>query len=251
MFKRFVTVCALGAVAFGAAAQEKKEVSPQVELETMKQKLSYSLGYGYGEQLQDVGTDLDVDLLLAAIREALDGKESAMSQEETAAVMRTFAEDMRKRQQEKASMAGAQNAEAGAAFLEQNGKRDGVVTTDSGLQYEVIKKGDGAIPKPSDSVSVHYTGTLIDGTKFDSSVDRGQPIELPYIEQDGRGSVIQGWVEALQLMPVGSKWKLYIPSSLAYGPNGAGQAIGPNATLIFDVELISIGSEGEAVVDVQ
>ena len=251
MLRRIVTVCAMSALALGATAQEKPKVETP-ELESFEQKMSYSLGHGYGEQLKDIADDLDVETLIAGIRAAMADQESALSQEETQTIMREFTQRMQKRQQEKAAMAGAENAEAGAAFLEQNGKRDGVKTTDSGLQYEVIKEGDGPTPKASDAVSVHYTGTLIDGTKFDSSVDRGEPIQLPYIEQGGRGSVIDGWVEALQMMPVGSKWKLYIPSNLAYGSRGAGQAIGPNSTLIFDVELISIDSDpSEPVVNVQ
>ena len=128
------------------------------------------------------------------------------------------------------------NVEAGQKFLDENAKRDGVVTTATGLQYEVLKEGSGDSPKETDNVTVHYHGTLIDGTVFDSSVDRGQPATFPV------NGVIPGWVEALQLMNAGAKYKLFIPSNLAYGERGAGGAIGPNATLVFEVELISIGA---------
>ena len=129
------------------------------------------------------------------------------------------------------------NAAAGAAYLAENGAKEGVVTTDSGLQYEILTAGEGPKPTAEDTVEVHYTGTLVDGTEFDSSYGRGETVSF------GVGQVIPGWTEALQLMPVGSKWKLAIPSDLAYGAGGAGQVIGPNAVLVFDVELVSIPSE--------
>ena len=144
---------------------------------------------------------------------------------------------MEERQREAAAAIAKVNSEAGEAFLKENGTREGVKTTESGLQYEVIEEGNGAMPKAGDDVTVHYTGTLIDGTVFDSSVERGAPATF------GVTQVIPGWVEALQMMKEGAKWRLFIPSNLAYGPNGAGGIIGPNATLIFDVELIKVISK--------
>ena len=141
---------------------------------------------------------------------------------------------MQERQQAEAAKVGEQNRKLGEAYLADNAKRPGIVTTASGLQYEVLTQGDGPVPAATDQVKVHYTGRLIDGTVFDSSVERGEPATF------GVTQVIPGWVEALQLMPVGSKWRLHIPSALAYGPNGAGGVIGPDATLIFDVELLEI-----------
>ena len=148
--------------------------------------------------------------------------------------IRKYFTAMQERQQAEAAKVGEQNRKLGEAYLADNAKRPGIVTTASGLQYEVLTQGDGPVPAATDQVKVHYTGRLIDGTVFDSSVERGEPATF------GVTQVIPGWVEALQLMPVGSKWRLHIPSALAYGPNGAGGVIGPDATLIFDVELLEI-----------
>jgi len=160
-------------------------------------------------------------------KDVIEGKDLKIDPQTANANLQTY-------MQGKAERAGAENKTKGEAFLAENGKRAEVKTLESGLQYEVITEGTGAKPAATDKVTVHYHGTLIDGTVFDSSVDRGQPASFPV------NGVIPGWVEALQLMPTGSKWKLFIPSDLAYGPRGAGGDIGPNATLVFDVELISI-----------
>ena len=191
-------------------------------------KISYALGLSLGNNLLSSGISaLNVEKLSKGIQDVIEGNKPDMSNEEAQHVINEFFQNL----QEKAS---EQTIAEGRAFLEANGKRPEVETTASGLQYEVLNEGNGSAPSASDQVKVHYHGTLIDGTVFDSSVRRGEPATF------GVTQVISGWVEALQLMPVGSKWKLYIPSNLAYGANGAGQHIGPHTTLIFEVELLAI-----------
>jgi FKBP-type peptidyl-prolyl cis-trans isomerase len=182
---------------------------------------------------------MDVDAFTAGLRDALTGAQPRLTQEEIGAEMQAYQEQAMAEQQAAQAALAEANAAAAAAFLEENATREGVVVTDSGLQYEVIEAGEGPVPGPDDTVEVHYSGTLIDGTEFDSSYARGETVTF------GVGQVIPGWTEALQLMPVGSKWKLVIPPELGYGAGGAGQAIGPNAALVFDVELISIPSQAE------
>ena len=172
-------------------------------------------------------------------------KRREMTAEEIAETMQAFQQQQMAKMQEEQAAAGAKNAEAGEAFLAENGKQEGVVTTDSGLQYKVVTKGDGAKPKADDLVSVHYKGTLLDGKEFDSSYKRGEPAEF------GVNQVIPGWTEALQLMPVGSKWELVIPADLAYGPGGAGGDIGPNSTLQFEVELLEIKDKEAAAAEAE
>lgn len=192
------------------------------------EKVSYALGLSLGNNLKNSGIDqLDYAKIAKGIEDVLEQKPTDMGVQEAQAVINEFFQQL----QEKAAEA---TIAQGKAFLEQNAKRAEVVTLESGLQYEVVTAGNGATPKASDQVKVHYHGTLIDGTVFDSSVRRGEPATF------GVTQVISGWVEALQLMPVGSKWKLYIPSNLAYGAQGAGQQIGPHTTLVFEVELIDI-----------
>ncbi|MGC6428733.1 MAG: FKBP-type peptidyl-prolyl cis-trans isomerase [Flavobacteriales bacterium] len=196
---------------------------------TEMEKVSYSLGVNVAKSVKAQGLEtIDSQAIAKAFADVFEGKELEISEEEANLILQEYFTKLNNKAQEA-------NVAAGKQFLESNAKKDGVVTTASGLQYEVITKGDGAMPKETDQVTVHYHGTLIDGTVFDSSVDRGQPATFPV------NGVIKGWVEALQLMNVGSKYKLFIPSDLAYGERGAGGAIGPNATLIFEVELISIG----------
>lgn len=191
-------------------------------------KISYALGLSLGNNLLGSGVaDLNVAELTAGIQDVLDRKQPKISYQEAQEVINKYFEELQAKAFEK-------NVSEGKAFLEANGKRGEVVTLKSGLQYEILKEGNGPIPKANNTVKVHYHGTLIDGTVFDSSVQRGQPATF------GVTQVISGWVEALQLMPVGSKWKLFIPSNLAYGAQGAGQHIGPHTTLIFDVELLGI-----------
>ena len=192
------------------------------------EKVSYALGLSLGNNLLSSGIkSLNIEKLAKGIQDVLEQKSPEITYEEAQNVINEFFMQL----QEKSS---ENTISEGRAFLEANGKRTEVSTLKSGLQYEILKEGNGSQPKASDKVKVHYHGTLIDGTVFDSSVRRGEPATF------GVTQVIAGWVEALQLMPVGSKWKLYIPSNLAYGAQGAGQHIGPHTTLIFEVELIDI-----------
>jgi len=192
------------------------------------EKVSYALGLSLGNNLLGSGvTALDSARLAKGIQDVLDQKQPEISYEEAQAVINEFFQALQSKMTEKAQA-------EGKAFLEANAKRAEVVTTASGLQYEILTAGTGAIPTATDSVSVHYHGMLTDGNVFDSSVNRGEPATF------GVTQVISGWVEALQLMPVGSKWKLVIPSELAYGAQGAGQSIAPHSTLIFEVELLAI-----------
>ena len=198
-------------------------------------RLSYALGLSMGNNFRSSGIEsIAVNDFADGVAAVFNGAEPKMSYNEAKEEIQKFFTAMEQRQREAASKMGEVNKAAGDAFLAENGKRPEVKTTPSGLQYEVITKGTGAQPTADDTVEVHYTGKLIDGTVFDSSVERGVPATF------GVTQVIPGWVEALQLMKVGAKWRLFIPSQLAYGPQGAGNVIGPNATLIFDVELLKI-----------
>ena len=221
-------------------ATETAAVDAAVTLETSEQRLSYGIAYGLGKRMQADAVPLDIDTFTAGLRDALSGAEPRMTHEEVTAEMQAYQEKVAAEQEAAQAAAGAANLAAAQAFLEENAAREGVTVTDSGLQYEVLEQGDGPIPGPDDTVEVHYRGTLIDGTEFDSSYKRGET------DTFGVGQVISGWTEALQLMPQGSKWKLFIPPELGYGAGGAGQAIGPNSALIFEVELISIPSQSEA-----
>lgn len=199
-----------------------------VSLKNLADSMSYSIGVSIGTNMKKDGLDsLNLDVLKAAMAAAIKGDSLKITQAEAQGVIQSY---LQQKQQRKSDA----NAEAGRKFLEENKKKPGVKTTESGLQYEVVKEGTGPMPTANDTVVTHYHGTLIDGTVFDSSVDRGQPAEFPV------GAVIRGWTEALQLMKVGSKYRLYIPSELAYGDRQAGPQIGPNSTLIFDVELLEI-----------
>ncbi len=198
-------------------------------------KLSYALGMSMGHNFKGSGIKaINADDFAAGVAAVYDGTKPAMSYDEAKRIVQEFFTNLEKEMQAEAAKAGAENLKIGEAFLSENAKREGVTTTASGLQYEVIRKGAGDRPAASDRVEVHYTGKLIDGTVFDSSVERGVPATF------GVTQVIPGWVEALQLMREGDKWRLYIPSTLAYGENGAGGVIGPNMTLIFDVELLRV-----------
>jgi FKBP-type peptidyl-prolyl cis-trans isomerase FklB len=203
------------------------------ELKDQKAKDSYSLGYQYGETFKKQGIEVDPEVFVTGMREALGGKEPLMSREE----IRETISGLQKRvfvvQQQQLREKAARNLEEGKAFLAKNAKKKGVKTLPSGLQYRVITEGAGASPKAGDTVTVHYRGTFLDGTEFDSSYKRGEPASF---QVDG---VIAGWTEALQLMKTGSNWELFVPSELAYGERGMGR-IPPNSTLIFEVELIAV-----------
>ena len=212
----------------------------ELKLETTEQRLSYGIALTLGNRMKADQVPMDVDAFSAGLRDALTGAEPRLSEEEIGVEMQAYQEKAAAEQQAAQAALAETNMAAATAFLAENSAREGVVTTDSGLQYEVIEAGDGPKPGPDDTVEVHYRGTLVDGTEFDSSYNRGETVSF------GVGQVIPGWTEALQLMPVGSKYKLVIPPELGYGAGGAGQAIGPNAALIFDVELISIPDADEA-----
>ncbi|MDG1917706.1 MAG: FKBP-type peptidyl-prolyl cis-trans isomerase [Flavobacteriales bacterium] len=198
------------------------------ELTTQIDSVSYSLGISVANNLKNSGFEsIETDAMASAFNDVFSDKEVRITEDEANLLIQDYFLELSEKKSQEATA-------EGSSFLIENAKKVGVITTSSGLQYEIITNGTGATPSESDKVTVHYHGTLLDGTVFDSSVDRGQPATFPV------NGVIPGWVEALQLMNVGSKYKLYIPSDLAYGERGAGGAIGPNATLIFEVELLSI-----------
>jgi FKBP-type peptidyl-prolyl cis-trans isomerase FklB len=197
-------------------------------LETTVEKASYGIGVNIAQNMKSQGLDsLDVNLIAQAMKTVFTSGELLLTAEESNQIIQDYMMGMQAKKAEGA-------IKAGQEFLDANGKKEGVVTTASGLQYEIMKEGNGPKPTLESKVTTHYHGTLIDGTVFDSSVERGQPATFPV------SGVIAGWTEALQLMPVGSKWKLFVPSNLAYGERGAGGQIGPHSTLIFEVELLSI-----------
>ena len=201
-------------------------------------RISYALGLSMGNNFRSSGIEkLDVADFADGVAAVFSGEKPRMSYEEAKEEIRKFFTAMEERQRAAAEEVGKANRQAGEAFLAENGKRPEVKTTASGLQYEIIEEGNGPSPKSGDQVTVHYTGRLIDGTVFDSSVERGEPATF------GVTQVIPGWVEAHQMMKQGAKWRLFIPPALAYGPNGAGGVIGPDATLLFDVELIKINGK--------
>lgn len=202
--------------------------------QTDEQKLSYGLGYILGQRLKPDFDTLDFDMLKQGIEDLFTGADPLMTDGEIAEQMRAFQQAKMEAQREQAAAVAVENLEQGKAYREENGKKAGVTTTDSGLQIEILEQGDGAQPTAEDSVKVHYRGTLITGQEFDSSYGRGEPVTFPLT------GVIRGWTEGLQLMNQGAKARLVIPSELAYGPGGAGEMIGPNATLVFEVELLEI-----------
>ncbi len=207
------------------------------ELKTFKDKLSYSMGHDMGTYLNSLGDDLDYDNLLQGLKTAYDGGESLLSPEETQEVQKEFAQKMQANREAEMVALQETNKKVGDEFLAANKKKDGVVVTESGLQYEIITPGKGDSPKAEETVAVHYTGTNIEGVVFDSSVKRGEPSVF------GVNQVIKGWTEVLQLMNEGAKYKVVIPPALAYGQRGVPPMIEPNAVLVFEVELISIGTK--------
>jgi len=206
-------------------------------------KVSYALGMNIaaslGANLKRQNVEINHDVLIQAIKDGLSGGKTLMTEAEAQNTLRQFMSELQQKQEAKMKEAADNNKKEGDAFLAANKTKPGVVTLPSGLQYKIVKEGTGPKPAATDTVTVNYRGTLINGTEFDSSYKRGEPATFPV------GGVIKGWTEALQLMPVGSKWELYIPSDLAYGARGAGADIGPNATLVFEVELLSIKGKEE------
>jgi FKBP-type peptidyl-prolyl cis-trans isomerase FklB len=206
----------------------------KLELKDQKDKESYSLGYQFGQTLKAQGMDINLDVYVTGIRDALGGKGPLMSEEEIRAILTEVQKRVMATRQRGLKEKGEKNLAESRAFLEENKKKEGVKTLPSGLQYKVLVEGSGKTPKATDTVTVHYRGTLINGAEFDSSYKKGQPATL---EVKG---VIRGWGEALQLMKEGSKWQLFIPPELAYGERGVGSQVPPNSTLIFEMELISV-----------
>lgn len=205
-----------------------------ITLDTLTKRLSYIVGENMAHQLKNDGLDLDTDAIALAINDVMAGNPSRLTDDEKRSTVEQVQKDSQERQMAVQAEQSAKNKAAGAAYLAENAKKEGVSTTASGLQYKQLVTGDGAKPTTSDRVKVHYHGTLIDGTVFDSSYQRGEPIVFPVT------GVIAGWIEGLQLMNVGSKFELTIPSNLAYGAHGSGPVIGADATLIFQVELLGI-----------
>ncbi len=203
-------------------------------LRTDKDRLSYSLGFNMGQRFLHDGVIVDAEMFAKGLATGLSGGAGLLSEEKINEILQLFQQEQMAKGQVKMAKLAQDNAQAGKAFLAENATNVGVVTTESGLQYMIITEGEGPKPTAEDVVTVHYRGTLVDGREFDSSHKRGQPATFPV------KGVIPGWTEALQMMTVGSKWKVFVPSELAYGPRGASQLIGPNATLIFDIELLSI-----------
>jgi FKBP-type peptidyl-prolyl cis-trans isomerase FklB len=227
MKRLFICLGALCVASIGLA-QDKTQLKDQ------KDKASYSIGYDIGSTFKKQNVELNADALFAGLKEGLAGKEAALSKEEREKTLEAFQKEMMEKQVAASKEAATKNAAEGEKFLTENKKKDGVKTTVSGLQYKVLKEGSGSPPKETDTVVTNYRGTLLDGTEFDSSYKRNEPASFPV------NRVIKGWTEALQLMKPGGKYQLFIPSSLAYGERGAGRDIGPNSTLIFEVELLSI-----------
>src|SRR5450432_3956034 len=219
----------------GAAA---KTGAPLV-LKTQKDKVSYAIGLNIGKSFRKDSVDVNSAVFARGVKDAITGAKPLLTDEELKAVFTELQAELKKRQDDVTRAAGETNQKAGETFLAENKTKDGVVALPSGLQYKIITAGTGPKPAETDSVVCNYRGTLLDGTEFDSSYKRGQPATFPV------NGVIKGWTEALQLMPVGSKWQLFVPADLAYGDRGAGADIGPGATLIFEVELMSIQDKSQ------
>ena len=228
MILRLIVAFLFILMAIPAGAQEAPTLKNQ------KEKISYIIGMDIGSNFKRQSIDIDPDILGRGIKDGLSGAKPLLPEQEAKEVLAAFEKVMRAKQEESRKGIGEKNKKEGEVFLAANKAKEGVKTAPSGLQYKVIKPGTGKKPLATDTVTVNYRGTLIDGTEFDSSLRRGKPATFPV------SGVIPGWTEALQLMEEGAKWEIIIPSKLAYGEQGAGQVIGPNATLIFEVELISI-----------
>ncbi|MFM8839700.1 MAG: FKBP-type peptidyl-prolyl cis-trans isomerase [bacterium] len=216
------------------ACSQSSDKGASMELKTQKDKASYSIGVSIGKNLKDQKVDITTDILVKGLLDAYTGAKTQLTEKEMGDVLTQFQQEIMAKAQEEAAKKGGENKTKGEKFLADNKNKPGVKSTPSGLQYSVITEGTGPKPTASSTVKVHYTGKLIDGTTFDSSVDRGEPVEFPL------NGVIKGWTEGVQLMSKGSKYKFYIPAELAYGERGAGNAIGPNETLVFEVELLDI-----------
>jgi FKBP-type peptidyl-prolyl cis-trans isomerase FklB len=220
--------------AAGSQAPAATPTTAPLTLNTDKDKVSYAIGMNIGTAMKRDGVDVDTAILLRGLNDVLAGGKPLLTDQEAQATLTALQADLRQKQELKQQQLADTNKKEGEAFLASNKTKEGVVTLPSGLQYKILQEGTGPKPAVTDTVTVNYRGTLLDGTEFDSSYKRGQPTPVAV------GRIIKGWTEALQLMPVGSKWQLFIPPDLAYGPRQAGPTIGPNSTLVFEVELVSI-----------
>jgi len=229
----------IGVAGLAGCQQDKAEPEKDVELDTLEKKVSYTIGVSVAENIRVDQFAFDSAAFNQAVEDVKAGADSRLSEEEMRATMQSFQTMQREMMMQEAQKLGEENRAEGEAFLATKEQEEGVIKTESGLMYKVITEGTGAIPKADDSVVAHYKGTLLDGSEFDSSYKRGQPATF------GVSNLIPGWVEALQIMPVGSKWELYIPSDLAYGERG-NQGIPPSSTLIFELELLEIVAKPEA-----
>jgi FKBP-type peptidyl-prolyl cis-trans isomerase FklB len=229
-----MAVSILAAVVMLSGSACARQTSTSADLKTDKDKASYAVGLNVGKSLQRESIDVDPDIVEQGIKDAMAGGKTLMTDEEVKAAMAALKAAAQKNQEAKMAQAGDANKKEGDAFLAANKTKEGVVALPSGLQYKILTAGTGAKPTAADTVICNYKGTLINGKEFDASSKHGGPATFPV------SGVIKGWTEALQLMPVGSKWQLFIPPDLAYGQRGAGGDIGPGATLIFEVELVSI-----------
>jgi len=216
------------------ACSDQSAKAPIEELNTSDEKLSYAIGLEIGTTLKKLPAEIDFAVFIQAVEDGLKGKETLLTQQQAIEIKKEFGKKVQEDRARKTKGLAEKNLKEGEAFLAENKKKKGVITTESGLQYLVLQEGDGPKPKATDRVKVHYRGTLLDGTEFDSSYKRGQPVTFML------NRVIAGWTEGVQLMKVGSKYRLFIPSNLAYRERGAGPLIGPNSTLIFEVELLAI-----------
>lgn len=243
MLKRLIWIVAVGALLLPAwmlTAAETAAIPAATSqpggdaFKNEMERVSYSIGMSIATNMKQQDVNIDVDMMAKAMKDVFTGGKMLLTEQEAQQVMMAFSQKMREEQKKKQEEQGVKNKAEGEKYLAENKDKEGVKTTASGLQYKVLKSGSGATPKAEDRVKVHYKGTLIDGTKFDSSYDRGQPAEFSV------NGVIKGWTEALLLMKAGDKWELTIPSDLAYGPRGNMRTIPPNAVLVFEVELIEV-----------
>lgn len=237
MNKKIVAISAISLLAlFGCNKEKTKPVSEEIVLDSLEKKVSYAIGLNVAQGVNSKEFGFDTAAFTQAVEDFRADTDPRLSQDEIQAVMQTFQTTQREIMAEKRKQEGAKGLSEGKIFLEAKAQEEGVVTTESGLMYKIITAGQGEKPAATDTVKAHYKGSLIDGTEFDSSYRRGEPATF------GVSNLIPGWVEALQLMPAGSKWELYIPGELAYGEQG-NQAIPPNSTLIFELELLEIVKE--------
>jgi len=241
IMKRSIIAAVAAATMLAACNQGGDKAAGEVKLESESAKMSYAIGLDIGQSLKGLGAEIDMQAFTAAVNDRLNDRPQRLDAKEAGEVLQAFFKKRAEAQEAKRLAEAEANKKAGEQFLAENGKKEGVKTTASGLQYEVLTEGTGATPKETDKVTVNYRGTLIDGKEFDSSYKRGQPATFPV------NGVIKGWTEALQLMKIGGKYRLFIPSELGYGVRGAGNVIGPNSALIFEVELLNVeaGQAGE------